>query len=320
MIFFVVFTIMGLGFIKMGSNERVHALNDYRKEKAYYYAHHGIHKGLWLANKVSAAAATFSNDTVSVVFDSVGLVMTANGIVGAVQDSIKVTLQSSGEAGSDWPYAIFTDIDDLRLDEGTGTVNGDVHSNFDVDSDAGYTINGTITEVTPYVAPPTIDWNFFKTEAQSAGQYFTGTLVFNASGSPYTGVWYTTGTAEIYGNAVINGTVVSEDDLIFRGDGSTITATPSNYPALLSKAWIRDDGSGNYDDVQIAGLVYTDEHFDKDFDDFTLTGAIIALDDFHHSSSNFVVTYDANYVTNVAGTDIGGGTSVTYTIVSWEEL
>jgi hypothetical protein len=273
-----------------------------------------------LLNKVSKSAATFSNDTVSVVFDSVSLVMKATGIVGTVQDSIKVVLQSSGEASGGWPYAIYTDTKKLRLDEGTGTVTGDVHSNKDVKYDAGYTINGTITEVTPYVAPPTITWSFFQTEATNAGQYVTGDKNFTSGGSPYTGVWYCTNDANIYADAVINGTVVAGDDIVFLGDGSTITATPSNYPALLAMDKIEDEGSGNHDDVEITGLVYAGDDFDKDFDDFTLTGAIIALRDFHHTSSNFVVTYDANYATNITGTDIGGGNSVKYTIVSWEEL
>ena len=117
---------------------------------------------------------------------------------------------------------------------------------------------------------------------------------------------------------MINGTVVAQGKIIFKGDDVTITATPSNYPALVSVGWIE---GGNYNNAQITGLVYTDTHFDKDFDNFTLTGAIIALQDFHHTSTNFVVTYDANYTTNVAGTDIGGTLPLpTTTITKWEEL
>jgi len=209
--------------------------------------------------------------------------------------------RNDSTSSADWLYAIFThNTKKLRLDEGTGTINGDVHSNFDVQSNAGYTINGTITEVTPFVTPPTIDWDFFKTAATNVGQYSTSTLVFDAAGSPYTGVWYTTSYADIMANAVINGTVVAENKIRFKGDGGTITATPSNYPALLCKDWIESD-VGNYSGVNITGLVYTDQHFDKDFDNFTLTGAIIALEDFHHNSSNFVVTYDATYLTNLQG-------------------
>ena len=65
MVFFVVFSIMGLSFIKMGSHERIHAFKDYHKEKAYYNAHSGIHKGLWRVNKISNAAGTVSIRTVA---------------------------------------------------------------------------------------------------------------------------------------------------------------------------------------------------------------------------------------------------------------
>ena len=99
MVFFVVFSIIGLSFIKMGSNERIHAFKDYHKEKAYYYAHSGIHKGLWRVSKISNAAGTFSDATVNVVYDSVSLTMTATGTSGNVQDSIRVTLRSTGGSG-----------------------------------------------------------------------------------------------------------------------------------------------------------------------------------------------------------------------------
>ncbi|MCG8608689.1 hypothetical protein MJD09_27340, partial [bacterium] len=95
MIFFVVFTIMGLGFIKMSRHERVHAFNDYYKEKAYYNAQAGIHKGIWLASKVSAAAASFSDATVTVTYDSANAKIKAVGISGSVQDSIQATLNST---------------------------------------------------------------------------------------------------------------------------------------------------------------------------------------------------------------------------------
>ena len=318
MIFFVVFSMMGLAFVKMASHESVQATYSYDRVRAFYNAEAGIHRGLWLANKVSTAAATFSDATVSVVFDSAGLKLTATGIAGSILDSIRVTLNSSGGTSTGgWPYAIFTDTKDLKLNEGTGTITGDVHSNTGIESDAGYTITGTST-TSPYVAPPTITWSFFQALQLPPGSISTSDQTFDAAGSPYTGVWYTTKKALIKASAVINGTVVAEDDINFKGDGSTITASPDNYPVLLSQAQINGE---NHDNIQVTGLVYVGDHFDKDFDDFTLTGAIIALQDFHHNSSNFVITYDDKYTTNVAGTDIGGTPgSLTYTIKIWEDL
>ncbi len=95
MIFFVVFSIMGLGFIKMGGLERLQTYKYSQKEKAFYHAAGGIHKGLWLANKVSAAAATFSDSTVSVVYDSVSFILTATGQAAGVQKTIQVTVTTS---------------------------------------------------------------------------------------------------------------------------------------------------------------------------------------------------------------------------------
>ncbi len=92
MIFFVVFSIMGLGFIHMGGLERLQTSKYSQKEKAFYHAAGGIHKGLWLVNKVSNLAATYSDATVSVVYDSVGFILTATGQAGGAQKTIRATL------------------------------------------------------------------------------------------------------------------------------------------------------------------------------------------------------------------------------------
>ena len=96
MVFFVVFTILGLGFIKMSGFEKLAVSRQYHKTRAFYHADGGIHKGIWLLNNVSKAAATFSDATVSVTYDSVNLIMKATGSSGGRQDSLKVTLQASG--------------------------------------------------------------------------------------------------------------------------------------------------------------------------------------------------------------------------------
>lgn len=95
MIFFIVFSIIGLSVLKMGGLERLQSFNYSQKEKAFYHAAGGIHKGLWLVNKVSNAAATFSDSTVSVVYDSVGLILTATGTAGNAQKAIQATLKNS---------------------------------------------------------------------------------------------------------------------------------------------------------------------------------------------------------------------------------
>jgi len=92
MIFFIVFTILGLSFIKMAGFERLHASNYYMKTKAFYRAEAGIYKGLWRLNRISAAAASFADSTVTVVFDSTLEEMIAVGTAGRFLDSIRVSI------------------------------------------------------------------------------------------------------------------------------------------------------------------------------------------------------------------------------------
>ncbi len=96
MVFFVVFTILGLAFIKMQGFERLHVFNYDQKTSAFYRAEGGIYKGMWLLNTVSKAAATFSDATVTVVYDSVNKEMKATGIAGSTLDSIKVSVVEDG--------------------------------------------------------------------------------------------------------------------------------------------------------------------------------------------------------------------------------
>jgi len=76
----------------MGGLERLQTSKYSQKEKAFYHAAGGIHKGLWLANKVSNLAATYSDATVSVVYDSVGFILTATGQAPNAQKKIRATL------------------------------------------------------------------------------------------------------------------------------------------------------------------------------------------------------------------------------------
>lgn len=92
MIFFIIFTILGLSFIKMAGYEQIHAANYLLKTKAFYQAEAGIHTGMWRLNHVSKAAATFTDSTISVAFDSTTNKMVAVGTAGTVQDSIQVTI------------------------------------------------------------------------------------------------------------------------------------------------------------------------------------------------------------------------------------
>lgn len=314
LIFFLIFTILGLTFIEMSRSERVQVFNYYEKIKAYYYAEGGIQKALWLLNQVSAAQATFTDATVSVIYDANNLKLTATGQSGNAQKSIQVTLVPSDV----WPYVLFTDTKKLELKKGKGTVTGNIHSNDKVDIDyKKYTVNGTVTEAAPTVTAPTVDWTFFKTAAIAAGQYFTSDIKFNSAGSPYSGVWYTTKKVKINKDAVINGTIVAKKDVKFEGDNTSVTATPSNYPAIISGKKIKVDRDG----AQITGFVYCDDDFRPKGDNLTLIGVVVAIKKIDHADGdNKVITYNSNYAQNIAGINFNVVGNSKYKISRWEEL
>lgn len=96
MIFFIIFTILGLSFIRMGGAEQLSASNFEQRTRAFYRAENGIQKGMWRLNHVSKAAATFSEANISVTYDSVNYNMVSVGTAGGFQDSIRVTVIDDG--------------------------------------------------------------------------------------------------------------------------------------------------------------------------------------------------------------------------------
>lgn len=314
MIFFLVFTLLGLAFLRMAGDERIHVHNYQDHLKAFYNAENGIYKGLYLLNIVSKAAATFSNDSVIVAYDSTNLTMTSEGISGSVRDSIKVYLQAT------WPYVLYSDTDKTEMKTGSGTITGDVHSNTLTDI-IDFTLVGDSTDVIPDIAVPTIDWSFFETKAKDVSQYSTGTLTFTSGGSPYSGVWYTTNMVDIESGATINGTVVAEEQIDIQAN-TTVTATPSNYPAVLAKlnsgkndAFFQDNG------VQITGFIYSGEEIRLKSDNFILNGGLVAATKIHSAKGNSqTITLDTAYLTDLLGVTFTSQPGLVFTISKWEKL
>ena len=314
MIFFFVFTLLGLAFLRMAGDERIHVHKYQDHLKAFYNAENGIYKGLWLLNKVSKAAATFSNDSVIVAYDSTNLTMTAEGISGSVRDSIKVYLQAT------WPYVLYSDTDKLEMKKGSGTVTGDIHSNFDVE-EFEFTLIGDSTEVTPDIAVPTIDWSFFETKAKDVSQYSTAKITFTSAGSPYSGVWYTTDSVDVESGATINGTVVAENLIDFQAN-TTVTATPSNYPAVLAKKNKgKNDAFFQQNGVQITGFVYSGEEIKLKGDNFILNGGLVAATKIHSAKgTSQTITRNTDYLTDLVGVIFTSQPGLVFTITKWEKL
>jgi len=313
MIFFVVFTLLGLAFLRMAGDERIHVHNYQDHLKAFYNAENGIYKGLWLLNKVSKAAATFSNDSVNVTFDSANLTMTAEGISGSVRDSIKIYLQAT------WPYVLYSDTDKTEMKTGSGTITGDVHSNSLVNI-VDFTLIGDSTEVIPDIAVPTIDWSFFEKKAKDVSQYSTGVITFTSAGSPYSGVWYTTRRMVLEDGATINGTVVAEDSLEILAN-ATVTATPSNYPAVLAKKNSANEAFFKKNGVQITGFVYSGDQIKLKGHNSIFNGGLVANTKIHNADGDSqTITRDTSYLTNLIGVIFTSQPGLVFTITKWEKL
>jgi len=237
--------------------------------------------------------------------------LTAAGSYGKAEKIIKVKLMPFGG----WPYVIYAN-NDVDFSYGSGTITGDVHANNKVIIGSKHILNGTITEAPPTIAPPTVDWNFFANEATAAGQYVVGDKTFTSSGSPYSGVWYVTNTAFIQQNVVIIGTLVVRDDCKFDGDNITITATPSNYPALV----VSNSVLVEKNNAKVSGFVYAGNDFKVKDDNLTLKGAIAARTSVLGSGKNKEITHDQIYTTGVAGITFHSSSGSVLRILSWQEF
>jgi len=100
MIFFLVFTTIGLSALKTGGFEKLHAARYYHKSKAFYRAEAGLHIAIFRLNHVSPAAAAFSNERMHVYFDSSASRLTAVGFSGSVTDTLFLTVQPVSSSGN----------------------------------------------------------------------------------------------------------------------------------------------------------------------------------------------------------------------------
>jgi len=157
-----------------------------------------------------------------------------------------------------------------------------------------------------------VNWDFFKNTAIALGQYVVGDKTFTAAGSPYTGVWYVTNTAEFEANVVFNGTIVAENDVILEGNNIAITATPPTMPAVVAGNSVTSEANN----ITMKGIVYCGNGFECHGNDLTLQGALIAVNTLSAKGFDKDIAFDPNYASNVRG--LGKPGSVR--IWSWKEL
>ena len=323
LIFFVIFSIIGLTVIKLAGDESVFAARHAHKMKAFYNAEAGIYRGLWLANNVSNSAATYTDATVSVVYDSSAKTLTATGSSGQEERIVRATL--TGGDSDVWPYALYSDVDTLQFIAGGGTVTGDIHSNTAI-SNAGVTVTGVSTQALPNATFPTVDWNYYQQLAKSQGRYYTVSLAGYGSAAPDSGLWYTTGNFYLYDNFTLYGTLIAEKSIYLIGDNISITATPASSPAILSGRTISVRGTGN----AVNGLILSDRYSSLTAGDLIIqasspsfSGASIAKGGMQITTTDSLhAVYDAGFTTAISGIDfnLSTRTRVNLQIVKWEEL
>ena len=157
-----------------------------------------------------------------------------------------------------------------------------------------------------------MNWTFFKDKAIAVGQFVAGDKTFTAAGSPYTKVWYVENKATFELNAVLNGTIVSENDVEMKNNNIQITATPKRMPAVVCG----NSQTGSANDLIIKGLVYCVNDFISSGNNLTVLGAIIVGNSVDCSGFNKTITLDVSYTTDISGLGVPGELQ----IQSWKEL
>lgn len=311
LVFVVLLGIVIFSVATLVTNQNRSQVQSANERKAFYAAETGIEYAVGVLRDSADWRSGVSKDTVgdgefSVTLDDSNtisslkdtILVTSTGYKGSIQRSIKVYLVP----GPDLAYALLTG-EDIDFEEGEVTVNGDIHANGTITVNEDKTIiNGNATEAPPVIDLPTIDWDFFKNEAMAQGQYVVGDKTFDASGSPYHGVWYSTGKSLIGDNNIeIYGSIIAEGDVDVTWNSEWIEAVPSNYPAIATQSdLILGKNSGT-----IKGLVYCKNLIcDKNNTEFY--GGLVVTGSFTNGLNNTVINYDPQYLTGLSGVTFPG--------------
>ncbi len=277
------------------------------------------HKALWLADAgLQKALYTLKNDanyqtnppnisgslgegTYSVNATKSGSIYTfvSTGTVLGLQRQIQATASLTSAVLA---RSIHADGSTVNFAGSTGVINANISCHVHVTNYGGLTRNGTVTEGYPMINP-TLDFDYYKSLAQAAGQSVTGSKTF--ANETYTGVWYVTSQVTIGDNAIINGSVFSDSSIQFADKANNLQLTPSpltNYPALVAKNNISTSATGAPSDriglqnSTINGLVLAQNNITFDnFKDSTINGTVLAGGNFQmQDGSGITVNYNEN--------------------------
>ncbi len=196
----------------------------------------------------------------------------------------------------------------MEFENNTGnpptTINGDARATTYFEMGHNAVITGTKTaNYKTHVPFPTIDLVYFQSIAQTNGQYFAGSKVYNSGeipAAPAGGVIYVAGSCAIYGTQSTNATLIVGGSLAIQKTGNTypkVTITKTDImPALvvMGDTTFQSTGTGGAY-LTVRGFMYNGGSFTfkPNHSDFKLVGQInarghIEIDPESYSSANVV--------------------------------
>ena len=198
--------------------------------------------------------------------------------------------------------SIHADGSIVDLTGSSGIINANISCHVQLKLSPTMIINGTATESYPMINP-TVDFDYYKSLAEAAGQSVVGSYTFQ--NGTYNGVWYVTTGVTIGNNAIINGSIFSDSSIQFADKATGVQITPSvltNYPALAAKNNISTSATGSpeqrigLENSAINGLVLAQNNITFDyFKNSTVTGTILAGNNFSmQNGSGITVNYNEN--------------------------
>jgi hypothetical protein len=291
------------------------------ERKAFYAAETGIEYALGVlkdssdwrngVSKDSVGDGEFSvsvddTNTVSALGDTV--LVTAKGYKGNIQRSIQVYLIQP-ELG----YSVLAGKD-IDFSKGKAVVKGNLHANNKVKIGSKYTINGEVTTAPPVIDMPIVDWDFFKNKAIANGQYVDGDIELDPADNPHKGVFYATGKIKMKdNNVVVEGTLVAENNIELKKNNEKISATPSKFPAIITKESLIVDKNN----AEINGLIYCKDLVIKK-NNMVINGAIVVTNTVKNEKNNTVINFQISHLIKVSGMEFSAKSSGPPITLKWK--
>ena len=260
--------------------------------------------------------------------------VTSTGTVDQIDRQVVQNIIVSGTIGIA-SRAIHADGSMLDFEDSNGTINGNIGCHVTIANEELMTIVGTVEDGLVKINP-TLDFPTYEALADADGQSVTTALTFNAAGSPYTGVWYTTQSVTIEDDATINGSIFAQGSINFANEADNVTISPSNnYPALATQGSITSTDVGTpvtrvgLQNSTINGLIWSVNNITFNYirntgvNTTVFNGTIISGNNInlkYSDDGSFTINQDASiFVPMPPGLDLGPSGTVLVTPKDWDE-